>query len=184
MRGNCNHQPESPIKYGVTGAGQVLFNVEKNNRDVDGEVVENWDFDYVEVSDFTANTIVSAVVRSKYSQNEIDAIVANADSDPLSYMRYQNYRRVAERVASGTYAKESLNDVTGVIIEIVMPFSETLSGGTYEGLADYALKAGNKTVADVANDEARVYVRYLLDTHRNILEAADDVLITELDGLA
>lgn len=110
MKGNCNYQPQPVIEYGKTGTGQVLFNIERNDKE--GE--ESWDYDYVEVANFKRETIVAAIVRSKYTQDQSEAILMNvlADEDTGEFAEYQSFRKLAENVADGEHLKEELTLAT------------------------------------------------------------------------
>jgi hypothetical protein len=186
MKGNCNYQPNGIIEYGKTGTGQVLFNIERNDRDVDGDIHENWDFDYAEIKSFRRDDIVSAVIRSRYTQDQAEAVLANFNHghDVELFMRFQNFRDLAKAVADGRHLKNELQEFYDrKIIRITMPFSDTLQGGKWEALADYALKAKNNFTVDVLNNVAHVYVSWLLPDHAVALGADPEVTISEHPGL-
>lgn len=111
MTGNSDYQPEGIIRYGVTGLGQVLFLIERNDRtNEDGSTRESWDFNYAEVAGFDSETIINAVIREKYSQSQVEAIFANhlAGTDTGQYAAFQQWREMAKAVASGKYLKKEL----------------------------------------------------------------------------
>ena len=143
MKGNCDYKPAGLIKYGNTEAGQVLFNIERNDKDIDEELHENWDYDYCIVPDFRRESIISSVVRMRYSQNDVEAILANfaQRKDVLEYLKFQEWRNLAKSVAEGKHLKSELTEhYEKELIQVKMPLSFVLSGGKYELLADRVLK--------------------------------------------
>ena len=143
MKGNCDYQPPGTIEYSKTGTGQVLFNIERNDKEVEGETHENWDFDFCEVPNFKRETIIAAVVRSRYTQDEAEAILANyaQRKDVREYLAFQEWRNLAKSVASGKHLKSELSEhYEKQLIQVKMPFSFAETGGKYEALADRVLK--------------------------------------------
>jgi hypothetical protein len=143
MKGNCDYQPPGTIEYSKTGTGQVLFNIERNDKEVEGKTHENWDFDFCEVPNFKRETIIARVVRSKYTQDEAEAILANyaQRKDVSEYLAFQEWRNLAKSVASGKHLKSELAEhYEKQLIQVKMPLSFVLSGGKYEVLADRVLK--------------------------------------------
>jgi hypothetical protein len=143
MKGNCDYQPPGIIEYGKTGTGQVLFNIERNDKEVEGETHENWDFDFCEVPNFKRENIIAAVVRSRYTQDEAEAILANyaQRKDVREYLAFQEWRNLAKSVASGKHLKSELAEhYEKQLIQVKMPLSFVLTGGRYEILADRVLK--------------------------------------------
>lgn len=186
MKGNCDYQPPGIIEYGKTGTGQVLFNIERNDKEIDGEMHENWDFDYAEIPSFKRDDIIAAVIRSRYSQYQAESILSNFNKGEgiIEFMRFQNFRDLAKAVAEGHYLKRELQEFWDrKIIQVTLPFSETLKGGKWETLADYALKAKNNFTIDVKNNTAYVFVSWLLPDHTAVLVADNDVKLTKLPGL-
>ncbi|MFW6246748.1 MAG: hypothetical protein ACOC22_01035 [bacterium] len=143
MKGNSNIRPKNIIEYGRTGSGQVLFNIDRKDKEEDGVLVENWEFEYCEVSNFRRETIISGVIRSRYSQDEAEAILANYQQrkNVKEYLAFQEWRELAKSVADGKHLKSELAEhYEKQLIKIKMPFSFAESGGKYEALADRVLK--------------------------------------------
>ena len=105
MKGNSNNKPENFSLYGNTGRGQVNFNIEQNNN-----VQESWDYDVVEVNDFKRETVIAAIIREKYSQHAVEAILNNhlAGTDTGEFAQLQAWRNVAKSVADGVVLKVDL----------------------------------------------------------------------------
>jgi hypothetical protein len=120
MNGNCNYQPPATVPYSNTGGGQVNFLVSRNDKeDADGKIQENWDYQAAEVPDFKRETIIAAIIREKYSQHAVEAILNNhlAGTDAGEFAQLQNWRNLAKAVADGAYLKE---DLAGILSEEVI----------------------------------------------------------------
>ncbi len=133
MTGSCTQLPVSNIvRYGNTGRGQVMFLVDRNDRPTDdGQLIENYDFHYVEVSDFKRETIINTVIREKYSQADAEAILSNylAGEDNGEYAEFQRWRKIAKAVADGSWLKADLEihltaEVGDMINDIVYTLNE------------------------------------------------------------
>ena len=188
MKATATEQPGTFFRYGNTQAGQVPFNIRQGTQTNPDENVQNqhWEYDYVEVAENTRNEIISAVIRSKYPQNAAEALLANFQKGEkiVEFMQFQNFRDLAKAVAAGKRQATELEEFYNrKVIEITLPFNETLAGGKYAALADYALKAKNFSVADVQNNIARVYVSWLLPQHSQLLANDTAVTITEHQGI-
>lgn len=182
MKAQNTTQPARILKYKNPNIGQVHYLVERN--DIDGE--ENWDSQYVIVSGFDRNTIISAIIRDKYTANEVEAILANAAKGEgiKEFMQFQNWRDLAKSVADGSYLKDDLQSILDrQIIQVEMPFASTLAGGDLESLSDYAVKAGIKSHIDVLNNKATVYLSFLLPDHQAALENHPSVTISYHKGI-
>lgn len=182
MKAQSTTQPTRFVKYKNPNLGQIHYMVQRN--DIDG--LESWDSEYVVVSSFDRNSIISAIIRDKYTANEVEAILANISKGEgvLEYMRFQNWRDLAKSVADGSYLIEDLQSIISrQIIQVEMPFYETLVGGRFESLSDYALKAGVKTNIDVINNKATVYLSFLMPNHTTVLESDAEVVISYYSGI-
>jgi hypothetical protein len=102
MKGNCDYQPPGILEYGKTGTGQVLFNIERNDKEIDGEMYENWDFDYAEIPSFKRDDIIAAVIRSRYSQYQSESIISNYQRgiEIDEYIEFQTWRKIAKAIAN------------------------------------------------------------------------------------
>lgn len=91
--------------------GQIIFNVEKYIDDIDG--VERYKYDYAECDDITSRSRkIEAIIRSRYSQDEVEAIMANylTDGENDEHNEFQKWRKVAKIVASGVYEKSEIEN--------------------------------------------------------------------------
>lgn len=130
MNGNCNYQPPATVPYSNTGGGQVNFMVSRNDKeDADGKIQENWDYQVAEVSDFKRETIITAIIREKYSQHAVEAIINNhlTGEDAGEFAQLQNWRNLAKAVADGLYMKTDLQEtLSAEIIDRLTEIDETL----------------------------------------------------------
>jgi hypothetical protein len=148
------------------------------NVDEEGNIV--FLYEYVNVKKNDRDLIISAIIRTRYSSDEVEAILrkyANKE-DVLDYIQYNHFACIAKAYADG-------NDVTELktrqVIEISMPFSITLSGEDYSSLADRMLKSGAHYQADVITDTVKVYVSWILPADEALLTADDRVSINYFD---
>ena len=77
MKANANHKPEQFIK----SHGKLFYNYNIiQSREVDevtGEKRISFDYEYIEVADKTKASIVSAIMRDKYTVSEEIALINN-----------------------------------------------------------------------------------------------------------
>ncbi len=186
MKATATNQPGPFIRYGQSQAGQVTFNVQKTEQPDSEDTNDRWEYDFVEVGENRRDKIIQAVIRSKYKQDDVEALLANFQKGKkiVEFMQFQNFRDLAKAVADGKYLAAELEEFYNrKVFEIHMPFSETLNGGNYASLADYTIKAKIYSVADVQNNIAYVYVSWILPDHLTLLESDAAVSIIEHPGI-
>ncbi|HKK81999.1 MAG TPA: hypothetical protein VJ909_07115 [Prolixibacteraceae bacterium] len=127
-----------------------------------------------------------AITRDRYPADVVEELLSGfaRGENVIEFMRYQNWRKLAAHAAAGAFYKTEFEDlINSEIIEVQLPFSETLQGGKHEALADYALKAKVNTYPDPVTNTVRVYLSYLTPEHRSLLENDNEVTITKHKGL-
>ena len=94
----------------------IHFNIE-DKTDVEGNAYQ--EADEVTVNDpLNRSEVISAIIRDKYSADQVEAIIANymaGDDDQM--IEYQRWRNLAKAVADGLYLKSELEDY--LVAEIV-----------------------------------------------------------------
>lgn len=133
-----------------------------------------------------AEQVASAIIRDRYTPEQVGQLLSSftKGEDVIAFMRYQNWRKLAKQAAAGAFEKAEFAAILeSEIINVEIPFSETLQGGKYEALADYALKARVNTYPDPVHNVVKVYLSYLLPEHRQALEADNEVIITNHKGI-
>jgi hypothetical protein len=130
MKGNCNYQPPAQTNYGNTGGGQVNFLLERNDKtDAIGAITESWDYEVAEVTDFKRNTVITAIIRERYSADAVEAIINNhlTGEDAGEFAKLQNWRNLAKAVADGKYLKTDLQEtMSAEVIDRLTEIDETL----------------------------------------------------------
>jgi hypothetical protein len=114
MKGNCNYQPPAFIPYGNTGAGQVLFLVERNDKtNDDGIVTESWDYEMAVAPSPDRDSIITAIIRERYPADAVEAIINNhlTGDDTGEFAQLQSWRSLAKAVAGGKYLKTDLQEI-------------------------------------------------------------------------
>jgi len=106
QQGNSDIKCGGIIKYDYP-RGQIIFNVEKY---VDEENNTKYRYDYAECENILDRSKrIEAIIRSRYTQDEVEAIFANhlaGKSD--DYTEFQTWRSIAKQAANGIYNKEDL----------------------------------------------------------------------------
>lgn len=181
MRGNSKTQPERLVQIGQQT--QVCWNITRNDRPTieGGEVLENWDYEYANCAGSSYADIVEGVIRSKYTDSQVEAILANfaARRKVLEHLQYQAFRTLAKQVA----ASEPIT--VQKVIEVKMPLSFVLVGGKYEVLADRILKFGSPYEVSVTAGIEMVtfWLKEVNPEHAQVIASDAEVLVTEIDLL-
>ncbi len=141
----------------------------------------------VEVADpYDTDKITASIVRCLYSPEHIEELLSSftKGEEIIEFMRYQNWRKIAKLAASGAFEKAEFAEILqSEIIEVEMPFASTLSGGEFEAMADYTVKAKINTYADVVNNKVKAYLSFITQEHLQQLEASTNVTITYHPGV-
>lgn len=102
QRGSKSDNGGGIIKYDFP-KGQIMFNVEEVTfQDPMMGDVTQYAYDYAECSDIhNEDRVIENIIRSRYSQDDVEAIFANhlLDSDDDSFAEFQRWRKVAKVVA-------------------------------------------------------------------------------------
>jgi hypothetical protein len=103
MKATATQKPEPFLRYGHTQAGQVTFNVQQTEQPDPEDTNERWEYDYVEVDNLKYETIVSAIVRDKYTEEQKNTILSNylEGRGTEEFIELQKVREMAKRVALG-----------------------------------------------------------------------------------
>ena len=130
MKGNSNTQPDRLKKLG--SYWQVRWNIVRNDRtDEDGNTFESWDYEYANCRNPYREGIIEGIIRSEYSQEEVEAIFANylGGEDNGEYAEFQKCRKIAKAVADETDIPESIeiNDRVGELEQTTLEIIESLN---------------------------------------------------------
>jgi len=110
MKGNSNKQPDPIQKIG--DQYQIRWNIVRNDRiNIDETTVESWDYEYANCQGDSYANVKDAVIRSRYSADQAEAIFANyLDGIHIpEYLAFQQYRTLAKAVAGGKSLKSELD---------------------------------------------------------------------------
>jgi hypothetical protein len=178
MKGNSTTQPERLQKLG--NYWQVRWNIVRNDRtDEDGNTYESWDYEYANCKNPYRDGIIEGIVRSKYTKDQVEAILSNAYDHKkiLEYLQFQAWRETAKEVA------DNKDVTTKQKIQMKMPFSFVFVGGKYEVLADRVLKMGFPYEITVENDVEMVttWFNTVLPDHQTIISNDPGVTMTQID---
>lgn len=130
MKGNSNTQPDRLKKLG--SYWQVRWNIVRNDRtDEDGNTFESWDYEYANCKSPYRKDLIEGVIRSKYSQDDVEAILSNylVGEDDGEYAEFQKWRKVAKAIADETEIPESIeiNDRVGDVEQTTLEIIESLN---------------------------------------------------------
>lgn len=178
MKGNSNTQPERLKKLG--NYWQVRWNIVRNDKtDEDGNTFKSWDYEYANCISPYRKEIIVGIIRSKYSQDEVEAILSNAykSKDMIEYLKFQAWRETAKEVAD----KKEVS--AKQMIQVKMPLSFVLADGKYEAFSNRVLKMGFPYEITVENDVEMVttWVNTILSEHKSVIGDDPDVEISQID---
>lgn len=130
MKGNSDTQPERLQKLGIYW--QVRWNIVRNDRtDEDGNTFESCDYEYANCKSPYRKDLIEGVIRSKYSQDDVEAILSNylVGEDDGEYAEFQKWRKVAKAIADETDIPDSIeiNDRVGDVEQTTLEIIESLN---------------------------------------------------------
>lgn len=108
MKQSYDHRPEALLKYSA-GTTLVNYNITEVQRQItEGETITEWQSDTVEVHNpVTYATIVSALIRTRYTEDAVEAIMLNGTDTPehtAELQSLQQWRTEAKRIAKEVLA--------------------------------------------------------------------------------
>lgn len=109
-KGNSNSQPERLQKTGETY--QVRWNIQRNDRTLDDQTIESWDYNYADCKGSSRADIIEGIIRSVYTQSEVEAILSNylEGNNSSDYVSFQRLRKLAKAVADNL-PTDNINNV-------------------------------------------------------------------------
>jgi hypothetical protein len=171
MKGNSNIQPIRLTRFSER-EWQIKWNITRNDKtDEEGNIIESWDYEYANCKSPERSDIIEGIIRSRYSQSEVEAILSNAydKKNMFEYLKFQTWRETAKEVADekGVSTKQK--------IQVKMPLSFVLAGGKYEALADRVLKFAFPYEITIEDDVEMVTVWFntILPEHEFIANDSD-----------
>lgn len=172
MTGSSSSQPNALQAIGRQI--QVRWNIERKDITTeDGKVIENWKYEYTNINSQDLSAIIAGVIRSRYTQDEAEAILANyaQRKDISEYLKFQEWRNLAKSVAAGKTLKEELVEhYEKQLIRVKMPLAFVLSSGKYEVLADRVMKLMCPYEISIENsiEIVTVWLGYIEPEHQHI----------------
>ena len=101
MKGNSKNRPNAVEKIG--NKYQVRWDIIQNDKTFEDDVIDNWDFNYVNCDQLNRGSIIRAIIHDKYPLIDDElAVINNADIQPEAYQEYQEYRQFAKKIADET----------------------------------------------------------------------------------
>lgn len=129
-KGNSDKQPKAIERCG--NYWQFRWNIIRKDRtDEDGNTFESWDYDYANCKSPYRKDLIEGIIRSKYSQGKVEAILSNylLGEDGGEYAEFQKWRKVAKAVADETKISENIeiNDRVGDIEQTTLEIIKSLN---------------------------------------------------------
>jgi hypothetical protein len=146
----------------------------------DDDREESYNYNFVDIPDTNRATIISAIIRTRYTADQESAILRkkHAGEDVIDFVKYRDFVNYAKAAADGL-------DLSGyhqaTVFELIIPFELTLAGGDYYALADYALKSGIPYETDVIDGLAKVYPSWLKPEDQAAIESDPRVQLNVLN---
>ena len=110
MKSSYDHKPEALMKYSA-GTTLVNYNVEEVQRQItEGDTINEWQADTVEVHNpVTYSSLVSALIRTRYTADQVEAIMLNGGDTPehkAELEALQQWRTEAKKIAKQVLANK------------------------------------------------------------------------------
>lgn len=173
-----------PPRYQHIGNGRyyVNFNIEQVNMDMgEGDPVLMYMYDSVLVDRLTRDNVISAIIRDRYSIDQVEAITNNYldGYNAIDWLKLQNYRSYAKAIADN--AEQTVIDAhkTAKVFAVELPLTAVMPGQPYNDLANKMLMLKVPFILDQLNNRTTVYPGWISDTDRGVLENDTQVTITE-----
>jgi hypothetical protein len=89
MKGSSTQQPDTIVPH--NGGYQVRFNIEQVEKIVDGETVQGYEYDYVNVPDINKGTLIDALITERYDYpSQLGKLALDRTSQ--EWLDYQAFR--------------------------------------------------------------------------------------------
>lgn len=101
MTGYSAIEPAQIVPH--NGGYQLRYNIEQITREVDGETVTEWQFEYVNVPDLDRATLIDALITARYSHtSQLGKLALDRDSD--EWAEYAAFRAACYALAEAVTA--------------------------------------------------------------------------------
>ena len=166
-----------PPRFLPVGNGKYHVNyniVEDEMEQPEGDPVTVYLYDYVKVDKLTRDNVINAVIRDKYTQDQVEAIMNNfIDCNEVDeFLRMQNYREYAKAIADDATQEQIETIQAAICYKVTLPLNETMPDGDYNVLAERISRMKVPYLVDAVNNLATVYPGWI---------SADDMLVLEND---
>lgn len=165
-------------KIGLRPGPMVQFRYDFRETELE-DGTEIFLFNYVNVIKYDRDTIVSAIIRTRYSRDRVEAILRKKarGEDVIDFIKYNHFVN---------YAKAAFDEVdmtalkNAEVYEIVIPLLLTLSGNDYAQLADKSLKLNIPYESDAVNQIAKAFPSWLTSEDETALENDTRVIFSKI----
>jgi hypothetical protein len=89
MKGYSTQQPDAIVPH--NGGYQFRFNIEQVEKIVDGETVQEYEYDYVNVQDINRGTLIDALITERHDYSSQLGKLA-LDRTSQEWLDYQTFR--------------------------------------------------------------------------------------------
>ncbi len=174
-----------PARYQHIGNGRyyINFNIEETIMDQpEGELLTMFIYDSVLVTHLTRDNVISAIIRDRYSIDQVEAITNNYldGRNALEFIKLQNYRYYAKSIADD--CDQAVIDLhkTATVFEVALPLELTMPGGVYSTLADKMIRLKVPFISLQSLNKAMAYPSWISEGDLAVLNADSRVTINEL----
>lgn len=169
-----------PIQHLGNGYFYVHFLI----REIETEDGIKYEAETVKLKGYpTKDMVYQAVIHSRYTDSDIADILAdqaiqrNADR----YVQYLGWREIAKAVSEEITGYDDLKAIADQQKYVVtLPFSDTLSGGKYQELADRMLKLKVPYQVDTENNKVTVYLSTIYPGDAQVLGQDQNVVFATI----
>lgn len=182
MRAQSHTQPERFQHIG-NGKYYVNFNICQTTLEIPEQPsVLVYVYDYVKVDRLLRDQIISAIIRDKYSVDQVEAIQNNFlfNDDAVEFLKLQNYRQYAKAIADNEDQQVIDGWKNNLVYCVTIPLPLTLPGGAYNTLADRINRLKVPYITDQVNNVAKCYPGWIDPADLTILQADNSVHIEQI----
>jgi hypothetical protein len=160
--------------------GTYQFRYDFTEVEATDETPASFNYAYVNVPNTSRGTIITAIIRTRYSADQEAAIVRKkqANEDVIDFLKYNNFANYAKAAADGNDLSEFKQKT---VYEITIPLAITLAGGDYEPLSDKSIKLNIPFESNSVEGYAKAYPSWLDETDQQAIEGDPRVEIQQVN---
>lgn len=137
-------------------------------------------FKYIDVLDEQRNTIINTLIRSRYTQEQENAILRKKlfGLETLDFLKFNNWVKYSKAVADGLDLNTIKNEK---IYEIIIPLNLCNLGYDYGGLAFQTLIKSINFESNVIENTGKAYPAWISDSDMILLNSDSRISVSQIN---